>query len=77
VGQVELWLGAGIFSHEKFKVYDKELASVASLAEGNGRYPEQDHRRFLGMAEASAVKAVGWRGRTTITVCAEKCSCDF
>jgi four helix bundle protein len=30
---------------------------VLNVAEGNGRYPEMDHRRFLEIAAASAVKS--------------------
>jgi four helix bundle protein len=30
------------------------------VAEGNGRYSELDHRRFLEIAAASAVKAVAY-----------------
>ena len=31
-----------------------------NMAEGNGRYSELDHRRFLEMAATSAVKAVAY-----------------
>ena len=33
---------------------------VLNVAEGNGRYSELDHRRFLEMAAASAVKAAAY-----------------
>lgn len=33
---------------------------VLNLAEGNGRYAEQDRRSFLDIAEASAVKAAAY-----------------
>jgi four helix bundle protein len=37
---------------------DKAAASIVlNVAEGNGRYSELDHRRFLDVAAASAVKA--------------------
>ena len=35
-------------------------ATILNVAEGNGRYSELDHRRFLEMAAASAVKAVAY-----------------
>ena len=33
---------------------------ILNLAEGNGRYSEQDHRRFLDIAEGSVVKAAAY-----------------
>ena len=40
---------------------DKSATSVVlNVAEGNGRYSELDHRRFLEMAAASAVKAAAY-----------------
>ena len=40
---------------------DKSATSVAlNVAEGNGRYSELDHRRFLNIAAASAVKAAAY-----------------
>ena len=40
---------------------DKAATSVVlNIAEGNGRYPEGDRRRFLDIAEASAVKAAAY-----------------
>ena len=35
-------------------------ATILNVAEGNGRYSELDHRRFLEIAAASAVKAVAY-----------------
>ena len=40
---------------------DKSATSVVlKVAEGNGRYSELDHRRFLKIAAASAVKAAAY-----------------
>jgi four helix bundle protein len=40
---------------------DKSATSVVlNVAEGNGRYSELDHRRFLEIAAASAVKAMAY-----------------
>jgi len=40
---------------------DKSATSVVlNVAEGNGRYSEVDHRRFLQIAAASAVKAAAY-----------------
>ena len=40
---------------------DKSATSVVlNVAEGNGRYSELDHRRFLEIAAASAVKAAAY-----------------
>ena len=40
---------------------DKSATSVVlNVAEGNGRYSELDHRRFLQMAAASAVQAAAY-----------------
>jgi len=37
--------------------YHSGTSVVLNVAEGNGRYSELDHRRFLEVAAASAVKA--------------------
>ena len=40
---------------------DKSATSVVlNIAEGNGRYSQLDHRRFLEIAAASAVKAAAY-----------------
>src|SRR2546426_4913287 len=40
---------------------DKSATSlVLNVAEGNGRYSELDHKRFLEIAAASAVKAAAY-----------------
>jgi four helix bundle protein len=40
---------------------DRAATSVVlNVAEGNGRYSELDHRRFLDIAAASAVKAAAY-----------------
>jgi four helix bundle protein len=50
--------GAGELSDRLSREIDKAAASIVlNVAEGNGRYSELDHRRFLDMAAASAVKA--------------------
>jgi len=41
-----------------FRQLDAATTSIVlNIAEGNGRYAEQDHRKFLKIAEQSAVKA--------------------
>ena len=46
---------------ESREVIDKSATSaVLNVAEGNGRYSELDHRRFLEIAAASAVKAAAY-----------------
>jgi four helix bundle protein len=48
-------------SSRLFRQVDQAGTSVVlNLAEGNGRYPEQDRRKFLDIAEASAVKAAAY-----------------
>ena len=48
-------------SSRLFRQVDKAGTSVIlNLAEGNGRYPEQDRISFLDIAEASAVKAAAY-----------------
>jgi len=40
---------------------DEGLTSIIlNIAEGNGRYAELDHRRFLDVAESSAVKVAAY-----------------
>ena len=40
---------------------DEGVTSVVlNIAEGNGRYSELDHRRFLDLAEGSAVKVAAY-----------------
>ena len=45
---------------------------VLNVAEGNGRFPPDDRRRFLDTAEASAVKAAAYldlcRGKAELNV---------
>ncbi len=49
--------GAGELSDRLCREIDKAATGVVlNVAEGNGRYSELDHRRFLEMAAASAVK---------------------
>ena len=44
-----------------YRQVDKVATSlILNIAEGNGRYPEEDRRRFLDIAEASAVKAAAY-----------------
>ena len=48
-------------SARSFRQLDEAATSlVLNVAEGNGRYAELDHRRFLGIAEMSAVKAAAY-----------------
>ncbi|MBN2448507.1 MAG: four helix bundle protein [Phycisphaerae bacterium] len=59
------------FPAKEFQQIDKAATSlVLNIAEGNGRFSEQDHARFLGMAESAAVRAAAWldlsTGRGTI-----------
>jgi four helix bundle protein len=54
---------------------DKSATSVVlNVAEGNGRYSELDHRRFLEIAAASAVKAAAYLDlyqQRTLPACVE------
>jgi len=57
---VELPGGAEL-SERLCREIDKSATSVVlNVAEGNGRYSEVDHRRFLQIAAASAVKAAAY-----------------
>jgi four helix bundle protein len=50
--------GGRELSDRLYREVDKAATSVLlNVAEGNGRYSELDHRRFLEVAEASAVRA--------------------
>jgi len=53
--------GGGELSDRLCREIDKSATSVVlNVAEGNGRYSELDHRRFLEIASASAVKAAAY-----------------
>jgi four helix bundle protein len=46
---------------QPFRQLDESATSILlNIAEGNGRYSELDHRRFLDMAEGSAVKTAAY-----------------
>ena len=48
-------------SNRLYRQIDKAATSgVLNIAEGNGRYPNADRRRFLDIAEACAVKAAAY-----------------
>ena len=48
-------------SSRLYRQVDKAGTSIAlNIAEGNGRFPPDDRRRFLDIAEASAVKAAAY-----------------
>ena len=48
-------------SSRLYRQVDKAGTSVVlNIAEGNGRYPDADRRRFLDLAEGSAVKAAAY-----------------
>jgi four helix bundle protein len=48
-------------SSRLYRQVDKAVTSVVlNIAEGNGRYPEGDRRRFLDIAQSSAVKAAAY-----------------
>ena len=50
--------GGQALTERLWREIDKAATSVVlNVAEGNGRYSELDHRRFLEIAAASAVKA--------------------
>src|SRR5207248_1438253 len=50
--------GAKELSNRLFRQIDESATSVVlNIAEGNGRYAELDHRRFLQIADSAAVKA--------------------
>ena len=55
-----------MLADEKLHVYGKALAFVTAvsaflnIAEGNGRYAQLDHRRFLDLVESSAVKVAAY-----------------
>ena len=53
--------GCAELSDRLCREVDKSATSVVlNVAEGNGRYSEVDHRRFLEIAAASAVKAAAY-----------------
>ena len=53
--------GGGELSDRLCRQIDKSVTSlVLNVAEGNGRYSELDHRRFLEIAATSAVKAAAY-----------------
>jgi|SRR5947209_4391860 len=63
VGGLELmaWLvalpGGKEVASRLYRQIDEGVTSIIlNIAEGNGRYSELDHRRFLDVAEGSAVK---------------------
>jgi four helix bundle protein len=48
-------------SNRQFRQIDESATSIIlNIAEGNGRYSELDHHRFLDMAENSAVKTAAY-----------------
>jgi four helix bundle protein len=50
--------GADSLSERAFRQIDEAgTRMVLNIAEGNGRYAELDHRRFIQIAESGAVKA--------------------
>ena len=53
--------GGGELSDRLCREVDKSATSVVlNIAEGNGRYSQLDHRRFLEIAASSAVKATAY-----------------
>jgi four helix bundle protein len=53
--------GARELSERLCREIDKAATAVVlNVAEGNGRYSELDHRRFLGIAAGAAVKAAAY-----------------
>ena len=59
-------------SSRLYRQVDKAATSVAlNVAEGNGRYPEADRRKFLDIAEGSAVKAAAY-----LDLCQSKAELD-
>ena len=53
--------GAGDLANRWCREVDKAATSVVlNVAEGNGRYSELDHKRFLEIAASSAVKAAAY-----------------
>ena len=53
--------GSGELSDRLCREVDKSATSVVlNVAEGNGRYSQLDHRRFLEIAAASAVKTAAY-----------------
>jgi four helix bundle protein len=61
---IEWWValpGAMELSHQLCRDIDRSVTSVVlNIAEGNGRYAELDHRRFLEIATTSAVKTAAY-----------------
>ncbi len=52
---------ASHLSRRVFKQIDEYATRIVlTIAEGNGRYSEMDHRRFLDMAETAAVKLAAY-----------------
>jgi four helix bundle protein len=59
-------------SSRVFRQVDKAATSVIlNIAESNGRYPEADRRKFLDIAESSAVKAAAY-----LDLCQSKAELD-
>jgi four helix bundle protein len=59
-------------SSRLYRQVDKAATSVVlNIAEGNGRYPEADRRKFLEIAESSAVKAAAY-----LDLCQSKAELD-
>jgi four helix bundle protein len=53
--------GAEELCDRTYRQLDKAATSLLlNIAEGNGRYSELDHRRFLDVAAASAVKSAAY-----------------
>ncbi len=59
-------------SNRLYRQVDKAATSVVlNIAEGNGRYPEADRRKFLDTVESSAVKAAAY-----LDLCQSKAELD-
>ncbi len=53
--------GGKVLSNRLYRQLDEGVTStILNIAEGNGRYSELDHRRFLDVAEGSAVKVAAY-----------------
>jgi len=62
--------GAEELCDRTYRQLDKAATSLLlNIAEGNGRYSELDHRRFLDVAAASAVKSAAY-----LDLCEQKSS---
>ena len=69
--------GGQKLSTRLYRQIDEGVTSIIlNIAEGNGRYSELNHRRFLDIADASAVKVAAYLdlGITKGTLSKEECS---